>query len=288
MSKKQEKARGSAPQIGARSLKAPSIGLGKAVESVCVIHAKENRSDMTRDLVAKHMGYTSAGSGTTLGALSSLFKFGLLEGKGSQVRVSDLGVTIAAYRKGDPERAQAVKVAASKPALFAELDERSKSSTISDDNIASYLISKLGFSKASAASAVRVYRQTKKFLAEELEGVALSTLGEESEGEHTKREDEAVTGPMVDKPRVTPHVSPTGGYAPPLEKGVEREVYILEEGRVELIFPKNLSPASAGDLAGYLGVFINKVNRMATPKDPTSEGSEDGSLTDAGGGDDEN
>ena len=296
MPQKQANPKRPEPLRGIRGLKVPSVGLEKAIGSLKTIYGRESRSSITRDVVAEHMGYKSSAGGAAMRALADLFKYGLLEGQGSQIIVSDLGARVAVCEEGTPEYARAVKEAAEKPALFAKLNERSKGGPITDRAVESYLQLDLKFSKKSAESAARVYRQTRKFLEAALEGIDPGALGEEDEGEGTRQEDEAVTGPGADKPRMRLHASPMGGYAPPLEKGVEREVYILEEGRVELTFPKNLSPASAGDLAGYLEVFIKKANRMANPKDPTSEGSEDEnstdarskSPTDAGGGDDEN
>src|SRR5205807_5939798 len=69
----------------------------------------------------------------------SLGKYGLLEGRGDENRVSDLAVAIIAHEPGTSERVAALQAAASKPELFAEIDQRFSGGKGSDTAIRSYL-----------------------------------------------------------------------------------------------------------------------------------------------------
>src|ERR1700724_1000514 len=104
----------------ARSPSYPAIGLRDAVEKIRLVYAKDYQNKIPRDIVAKHMGYQSL-NGKSLGVLAAVSKYGLLEGRGDENRVSDLALQIIAHEPGSPERSQAIVEAAGRPELFAEL-----------------------------------------------------------------------------------------------------------------------------------------------------------------------
>lgn len=150
----------------ARSPGYPTIGLREAVEKVALIFEKDYQNRIPRDLVARHMGYRSL-NGKSLGILSALSKFGLLEGRGNENRISDLALEIIAHAAGAPERARAIAEAASRPELFSDLDSRFQDGRVSDAAIRSYLITKK-FIPQAADIAVRSYRETKEFMSAEV------------------------------------------------------------------------------------------------------------------------
>src|SRR5208337_1691511 len=106
-----------------RSPQYPAIGLKEAIEKVSAVYMRDYQAPTQRGVIASHMGYNSL-NGKSLGVLSAIGKYGLLEGRGSEYRVSDLAVRILAHQPGNPERAAAVQEAASLPDLFQELDKR--------------------------------------------------------------------------------------------------------------------------------------------------------------------
>ena len=111
------------------------------------------------------MGYASL-NGKSLGVLSALVKFGLLEGRGDDTRVSDLAVTIVAHPPGVPDRVAALSAAAGKPELFSELDSRFQNGKASDQAIRSYLLTQK-FIPSAADTAIRAYRETKQLVSAE-------------------------------------------------------------------------------------------------------------------------
>lgn len=152
----------------ARSPQYPAIGLKEAVDKIAAVYTNDYQNKTTREVIAKHMGYDSL-HGKALGVLSALGKYGLLEGRADENRVSDLAVTIIAHPPGSPERAAALREAAGKPELFAEIDSRFNGGKGSDTAIRSYLLTQK-FIPGAADLAIRSYRETKQLVEAESEG----------------------------------------------------------------------------------------------------------------------
>src|SRR2546422_742823 len=115
----------------ARSPQYPAIGLKEAVEKATAVYNNDYQNPIPRAVAASHMGYQSL-NGKSLGVLSAVLKYGLLEGRGDETRVSDLAVEVIAHPPGSAERAAALKDAASRPELFSELDARFQGGRASD------------------------------------------------------------------------------------------------------------------------------------------------------------
>jgi hypothetical protein len=152
----------------ARSPSYPVIGLKEAVERVGAVYARDYQNPIPRAVAVQHMGYNSL-NGKSLGVLSALSKFGLIEGRGDDTRVTDLAVSVIAHPAGSQERALAIRSAASNPGLFSELDARFQGGRASDQAIRSYLLT-MKFIPPAADIAVRAYRETKQFVEEESRG----------------------------------------------------------------------------------------------------------------------
>lgn len=149
----------------ARSPSYPSISLREAVEKIERVYNQDYQNAIPRALVAQHMGYQGI-NGKSLGILAAVAKYGLLEGRGNESRVSDLGVRIIAHPHGSPERIAALQEAAARPELFAEIDSRFAGGKGSDQGIRAYLLMQK-FIPAGADFAIRAYRETKRFIEEE-------------------------------------------------------------------------------------------------------------------------
>ena len=67
----------------ARSPGYPAIGLKEAVEKAKGIYEEDYQNPIPRVVAAQHMGYASL-NGKSLGVLSALIKYGLLEGRGDE------------------------------------------------------------------------------------------------------------------------------------------------------------------------------------------------------------
>lgn len=152
----------------ARSPSYPLIGLREAIEKVTAVYSKDYQNPIPRLVAVEHMGYNGL-NGKSLGVLSALIKYGLLEGRGDDTRVSDLAVQIIAHAPGSPDRAEAIKNAAAEPNLFGELDSRFQAGKVSDQAIRSYLLT-MKFIPSAAETATRSYRETKQLVEEEIKG----------------------------------------------------------------------------------------------------------------------
>jgi hypothetical protein len=148
-----------------RSPSYPSISLKEAIEKVTSIYEQNYQSPVPRHVAAELMGYGSL-NGKSLGVLAALSKYGLIEGRGDDTRVSDVALAIIAHEPGTPERALAIADAASRPELFAEIDARFNGGKASDAAIRSWLMTQK-FIPPAAEAVVRSYRETKQLVANE-------------------------------------------------------------------------------------------------------------------------
>ncbi len=233
-----------------RSPAYPAIGLKEAIEKAEAIYKNDYQNQLPRVVAAEHMGYASI-NGKSLSVLAALLKYGLLEGRGDNTRVSDLALRIIAHQPGNPERAAAIQEAAARPELFAELDKRYPAGGGTDAGIRSYLLTQK-FIPQAADNALRSYRETK-------------ALVETEAGAYTTGEQPPETPPMDPNLRTQPNTPP-----PPMPPagGVRRAVFDLSEGEVSITFPEELSPESVSDLQDYLTVFMKKARREAGVPEP--------------------
>ena len=151
-----------------RSPSYPSISLREAVDKIKQVYDKDYQNKIDRALVAAHMGYQSL-NGKSLGVLSAVSKFGLLEGRGDANWVSDMALSIIAHERGSAERAAALQDAARRPELFSALDAKFQNGRASDAALRSYLLTQK-FIPSAAELAIRSYRETKQFVEEEAGG----------------------------------------------------------------------------------------------------------------------
>lgn len=235
----------------ARSPGYPSIGLKEAIDRIGEVWKKDYQNKIPRPILASHMGYSGL-SGKSLGVLSSLGKFGLLEGRGDENWVSDLAVSILAHPPKTEERIAAIKTAASTPNLFSEIDLKFQNGKASDQAIKSWLITQK-FLPPAADVAVRSYRETKELVEEKSTGYdSVLSIRE---------------APIM--PRVEQVQFPAPGVAASQSSdmsgfvGMRKAVFALSEGDVVLSFPDDLSPESVTDLEDYLGIFLKKARREA-------------------------
>lgn len=242
----------------ARSPIYPSIGLKEAIERVKLVYSNDYTNQVSREVIAQHMGYSGL-SGKSLGVLSALGKYGLLEGRADSTRVSALAVRIIAHEVGSPERLEALREAALMPELFRDIDERSQCGRGSDAALRAWLQTE-GFIPAAADSAIRAYRETKSLIEAESGG----------ESEVSSSPSAAPSLPLgIERPPVVLSSKPGGprvsfdepGDAP--LAGMRKAVFTLAEGDVILVYPEELSAESVTDLDDYLKVTMRKIRRDA-------------------------
>jgi hypothetical protein len=241
----------------ARSPEYPAIGLKEALERVKLVYDKDYQNRLPKKVIAEHMGYKSL-SGTSLPVLAALNKYGLLEGRGDETRVSDRALAIIAHDLGSPERVKAILEAAGSPELFAELNEKFPNGKASDSAIRSYLLTEK-FIPEAADTAIRSYRETKQLVESETVGYTW------------------VKPKPPEQPATMPHVNPTPKQTASLEAalakvmpsigqppvGMRQAVFPLLEGDVTLSFPAAMSSASAKALASYITLFLEQARLQA-------------------------
>ena len=135
-----------------RSPNFPSMSLGEAIDAIRLIYQREGRSKMPRLSAVKPLGYTSI-NGRSLGVLGALRAYGLIEGRGDDVKVSDDAITILNAPPSSAERAEALYRAFEAPAAFALLRAKGDASP---DTLRWHLI-KANFRDDSADRLLKVY-----------------------------------------------------------------------------------------------------------------------------------
>lgn len=161
-----------------RSPNYPAIGLEDAVQRLKRIYETQRRYPATREILVKLMGYGTL-NGASAAVVSALSKYGLLEGQGDKLRVSEMGQDIVLHRKGDQEYGEALKAAALMPAFFRELRDQYPEGLPSEHALRATLI-KRGFNPKAIDSAVRAFRDTAAFVDVETGGRVAESVAEPS------------------------------------------------------------------------------------------------------------
>jgi hypothetical protein len=145
-----------------RSPNYPSISLPDAIERARKVYEREHTHKAAPEVIAKALGYVSL-NGTSLGVMSALKKYGLLEEVGKDWKISSDALTILVDPPTSPDRAVAIRRAAQAPQLFAALLEEYGEQPPSDENLRAYLLKK-GFSLGAVDNPIRSYRETLEFV----------------------------------------------------------------------------------------------------------------------------
>ena len=228
-----------------RSPRYPSLSLPDAIEKVRGIYKKEYTHKIDKKLVAKRMGYNSL-NGSSLTAISAVTKYGLLEGRG-ELQVTPLAVTILAGPADSPERQSAIREAALRPTLFAELDQHYGDHIPTAENVSAYL-QKNKFTPHAAVAAVRAFRETFEFVSRE--GNRYDGPQEEGEGD-TEPDTEPDISQMAHAP-----------VSPQPQVGQRRDVFSLAEGEAVLQMPATLSRDSVQEFEDWLELIVKKYRRI--------------------------
>src|SRR5262249_42157410 len=139
----------------ARSPQYPVIGLGEAIAKAKAIYDEDYQNHIPKGVAVKHMGFKAL-HGKSLGVIATLSRFGLLEGRGNDYPITDRAVTIFAHPAGSSDRIDAIRSAATSPAIFQKLDERNPDGKGSDQGLRAYLLTN-GFIPDAADIAIRSY-----------------------------------------------------------------------------------------------------------------------------------
>jgi hypothetical protein len=146
-----------------RSPNFPSINLGDAIEAVRAIYQREGRSLMPRLSAAKALGYNSM-NGRSLSKLGALRGYGLLEGRGDDVKVSAVAITLLNAPKESKEWREALVSAFESPPGFALLLDKGEASP---GTLRWHLV-KANFRDDAAERSVQVFLESRDLVNSEL------------------------------------------------------------------------------------------------------------------------
>ncbi|HEX4966338.1 MAG TPA: hypothetical protein VF173_36355 [Thermoanaerobaculia bacterium] len=142
-------------------LRYPSIGLGEAITRIRQLYGVIHQRRMSREEIAKNLGYTTL-NGASIGLLSNLTRYGFLEGRLDDVRVSDDAVILSVEDDPDsPDRQAAIRRAALYPDLFKELaKDFGESAGVPAENPVRIRLERNGFPRKQAEAASRAFCET--------------------------------------------------------------------------------------------------------------------------------
>ncbi|MGH7667204.1 MAG: hypothetical protein ACREN1_07850 [Candidatus Dormibacteria bacterium] len=154
-------------RVKERSPGYPGIDLGHAVERAAQLYRLEKRNAAPTSVILSHWGYASpTGPGSIV--LASLKKFGFLvdEGTGAarKARLTDDAIAILLRQEEDPVRQEAIRSAALRPKLHAELwNQFSESGLPSDKTLLLDLQRDRRFTESGAKSFIAEFKRTLSF-----------------------------------------------------------------------------------------------------------------------------
>jgi hypothetical protein len=182
-----------------RSPAYPGIDLKRALELATIVYKAEKQHSAAPVTVAQHWKLKALSS-QFLTAVSALKKFGLLDAlpqrgaQSGQVKVSDLARDIIVDEREDSqERDGAIKRAAMKPEIHADLWRKYNGELPSDSNLRFHLIRDLKFTESGAAEFIGQFRRTIAFA-----GLGSSDVLSAPNGDTLQPEEGARTDRMSD------------------------------------------------------------------------------------------
>jgi hypothetical protein len=139
--------------------------LAEAIERVRMVYDEAHRRRMSRLEVAQLLGYGSL-NGAAITMVANLSRYGLLEGRGDQIRVSDDALTVLIEPEESPERGPALRRLALRPELFAELDAENEGGVLPGETAIRVRLERRGLARHAAEVAASAFRETMQLVAE--------------------------------------------------------------------------------------------------------------------------
>lgn len=222
-----------------RSPNCPTMTLQDALDRGRKVYSKEHTHTANRAVVAGDLGYSgvSGASATVIGALR---QYGILEGRGDDMRISDKAVDIYELPEGDPERNRAMSILCYSPPLFRELYDQYKERLPGDGNLRHTLIKK-GFLPETADEVIETYKENLKFVGNHVAEYNKEDDDEESENEMTPAAEarpQAGKTPPPPSPPASLNRTPVGSEIPVAKDcvmGVAATGRVTQEGIEKLI-----------------------------------------------------
>jgi hypothetical protein len=242
-----------------RSPNYPVMDLGAALEAVRPAWKAENRNKMSKKVLAGHMGYTSL-NGRALGRIGAVRAYGLIDGSGDELRISDDAITaLASPDKVGYVYKDALKRLAFKPQVFQDIQKQFPASLPSEQNLSFWLVQQ-NFTQDAAGKAAKTFLATMRLVYGESGDYSVGPVVEElaMPPPAQQLQDRASAQMLLDRVSTSikpPAMSPSATML--------QEVFNLDEGPVTLTFPSNMTPASYDELDAALKLFLMRAKRRA-------------------------
>ncbi|MCM8918768.1 MAG: hypothetical protein LC540_01625 [Candidatus Thiodiazotropha sp.] len=237
-----------------RSPRYPAISLVDAVDKIKIIFSNEHRSPMMPVVAADHLGYSGL-NGSSMKVLSALKKYGLLEGRGEELSVSNDAITIIADEnvKDQSERIDALERTLVGFDLFAELNDKF-SVNVSEKNIVAFL-TKTGFKPPAARKAACSYFASVVFV-------------EEARRNYIDADSCEIENLNESVAKISPENTIDGAVSEhsftTLSRKVadmRQETFALDTGEVVIQWPSRMTKESFEDFSDWLEILKRKVRR---------------------------
>lgn len=137
-----------------RSPNYPTMDLAAALAFARKAYNKDLRNRMSRQALAKHLGHDNL-TGPALTKIAALRAYGLIEGAGDELRITEEAVTAMMAPENSQERAGAMARLAFRPPLFQDIRKEFEGK-VSEENLR-YWLAKRAFTVDAATKAARAY-----------------------------------------------------------------------------------------------------------------------------------
>lgn len=256
----------------ARSPNYPQISLPKAIELAAKLYAEAHTHKATAAVVVSTWGYTGL-NGKSLGVISALKKYGLLESVGdNEFKISKDGLTMVVDPKSSTERAAAIIRAAFRPALFAELrNEYGDKPPKSDEFMRAFLL-KRGFVQSVVDIPIRTYRETIALVEQAQEVMRSAGVEDASDGDAAPSdEDDVMSSAIAEAPppgKIAP-IGPAPVVVAPASADYLDDVYKLGDGRAFILrWPASLTQDEFDEFSDWIALLQRKMKRSIRAAEP--------------------
>ena len=145
-----------------RSPNYPNVSLATALGYVRQIYEQDHRNKVSRAAIGAHLGHESL-SGPALGKIGAMRAYGLLEGAGDEMRVSDDAITALMAPEGSADRKAAIERLAFQPPLFREIRNDHPETVPSEQSLQWWLVQHQ-FTPDAAWIAAKSFQDTMKLV----------------------------------------------------------------------------------------------------------------------------
>ncbi len=138
----------------------PVIDLKKSVESLDLLLAAIGKAAASKDDVARALNYSGV-NGKSKRVIAALIQFGLINGRSSEHKLSDLSLRIL-FPEDEQAKRVAIRSAALKPGLFKALVDKYAGGTV-PGLLSNILVTSHGINPTSGEEAAKVFRSSLEY-----------------------------------------------------------------------------------------------------------------------------